>query len=59
MSTLSRFFFFFFGTAGKICFAAEKKNLPIFIKLSEFLTVPIDILIQILVKDKLIRIVRI
>ena len=38
-------------------FAAVKAATSI--KLSEFLTVPIDILIQILVKDKLIRIVRI
>jgi hypothetical protein len=33
-------------------FSAEKKNLKIFINLSEFFTVLIDILIQILARDK-------
>jgi hypothetical protein len=34
------------------CFSAEKKNLKMFVNLSEFLTVLIDIIIQILARDK-------
>lgn len=48
----------FFSTAGK-CFIAENKNLHILINLSEFFAVAVDILTQIWVKDKLIRIVRV
>lgn len=46
----------FFSIAGK-CFIAENKNLHILINLSEFFAV--DVLTQIWVKDKLIRIVRV
>lgn len=42
----------FLCTAGKKCLAAEKKNLQTFVNTSEFSAVPIDILTQILVKDK-------